>query len=123
MTFIPTSVRDSTWIAEQALFRLLKASVDNPPAAEDLALALDRLDSVYQNLQGRGVVYVADLDQTPAGIAEELAWALAAGLKASFGDMTPEGQDAIPPSAVTNANLRRISSADPSYGPQKVSFV
>lgn len=123
MSFIPTPVRDSTWIAEQALFRLLKASVDNPPAAEDLALALDRLDSVYQNLQGRGVVYVADLDQTPAAIAEELAWALASALKASFGDMTPEGQDAIPSSVVTNANLRRISSADPSYGPQKVTFI
>ena len=122
MAFPVTPTRDSNWIAAQALSRLGAASVDNPPSAEDLALALDRLDVVASNLQGRGIVYVADIDTTPAGIAHELANALALALQPDFGDPTPQGQGPLPPQAVIDDNLKRITADLVSYGPQKVSF-
>jgi|SRR5580704_19610378 hypothetical protein len=122
MAFPVTPTRNSSWIATAALNRLGKASVDNPASAEDLALALDRLDVVASNLQGRGVVYLADLDATPAALAHELANALALALQPEFGDDTPQGQGALPPQAVIDANLRRITSDLVGYGPQLVSF-
>ncbi len=122
MAFPVTPTRNSSWIATQALTRIGAASVDNPASAEDLALALDRLDVVASNLQGRGVLYVADLDMTPAGIAHELANALALALQPDFGDATPPGQGALPPQAQIDANLRRITADLVSYGPQQVSF-
>jgi hypothetical protein len=122
MTFPVTPARNSSWIATQALSRIGAASVDNPASAEDLALALDRLDVVASNLQGRGVLYVADLDTTPAGIAHELANALALALQPDFGDATPPGQGALPAQAQIDANLKRITADLVSYGPQQTSF-
>ena len=122
MTFPVSPTRNSSWIATQALTRIGAASVDNPPAAEDLALALDRLDVVSSNLQGRGVIYLADLDATPAAIAHELANALALALQPDFGSETPPGQGALPPQAQIDANLRRITADLVSYGPAQVSF-
>jgi hypothetical protein len=122
MTFPVTPARNSSWIATQALSRIGAASVDNPASAEDLALALDRLDVVASNLQGRGVLYVADLDTTPAGIAHELANALALALQPDFGHATPPGQGSLPAQAQIDANLKRITADLVSYGPQQVSF-
>ncbi len=122
MAFPVTPTRNSSWIATQALTRLGAASVDNPASAEDLALALDRLDVVTSNLQGRGIVYVADLDSTLAAIAHELANALALSLQPDFGDETPQGQGALPPQAQIDVNLKRITADLVGYGPQLVSF-
>jgi hypothetical protein len=122
MSFITIPTRDSNWIAVQALTRVGKASVDNPPQAEDLALAIDRLDVVAANLAGRGIVYIADLDSVPSGLAHEVANALALSIQPDFGDMTPPGQGPLPPQAVTDMNLKRITSADVSYGPAQVRF-
>src|SRR5690242_15216033 len=97
MAFPVSATRNSSWIATQALSRIGASSVDNPPSAEDLALALDRLDVVASNLQARGIVYIADLDSVPAGVAHELANALGLALMPDFGDLSPEGQSAIPP--------------------------
>ena len=72
------------------------ASVDNPASPEDLALALDRLDVLVQNLQGRGILYLADVDTTPSSIAHEVANALALSLQPDFGDNTPPGSGALP---------------------------
>lgn len=122
MVFIPTPTRDSNWIAVQALTRLGRASVDNPAAPEDIALAVDRLDAVSQDLQGRGILYVADLDNVPASVAQNLADRIAIALKPDFGDTTPDGQGTLPPVLEVEARLRRLSADTPSYGPQQVQF-
>jgi hypothetical protein len=122
MSFPVTPTRNSSWIATQALTRIGAASVDNPAAPEDLALALDRLDVVASNLQGRGVLYVADLDTTPVAIAHELASALALSLMPDFGDETPQGQGALPTQAQIDTNLKRITADLVGYGPQVVSY-
>jgi hypothetical protein len=114
--------RDLDWIATQALTRVGAVSVDNPASAEDLALAQDRVDVVAQDLQARGICYVADLDSTPAGLAHQLANAVAISLLADFGDRSPPGQNPLPPLALVENNLRRISSDLISYGPQQVSY-
>lgn len=121
MAFPVTPTRDSTWIATKALSRIGASSVDNPPSAEDLALALDALDATVANLQGRGIIYIADLDSVPSGVAQELSDALARDLLPDFGDLTG-GQSSIPPQAQIDANLKRIMADVPSYGPQKVSY-
>jgi hypothetical protein len=122
MSFATSSIRDSTWIATSALTRIGAASVDNPAPVEDLALALDRLDVVVQNLQARGILYLADVDRTPSGIAHELANALALSLQPDFGDNTPPGAGALPPQDVIDANLRRQTADLVSYGPQQATY-
>lgn len=123
MAFIVTPTRDSTWIATQALSRIGASSVDNPPSPEDLTLAIDRLDAVAQNLQGRGVLYIADLDSVPSGIAHELANAVGLALQPDFGDNSPPGSGAIPSQVQIDANLRRITADMVAYGPQTVRFM
>jgi hypothetical protein len=122
MSFATSPVRDSAWIAASALTRIGASSVDNPASPEDLALALDRLDVVAQNLQARGILYLADLDATPSGIANELANALALSLQPDFGANAPPGSGALPTQDAIDANLRRISAELISYGPQQALF-
>jgi hypothetical protein len=122
MTFINNVTRDSKWIATKALTRLGVASVDNPPSAEDMQLALDQLDTTYQDLSTRGVIYLADLDQTPASYATWLAERLAIDLKGDYGNQAPDGQSALRPMPMVEVALRRLSADTPSYGPQKVEF-
>lgn len=122
MAFNSAATRNSTWIATKALSMIGAASVDNPPSASDMALALDRLDTINQDLADRGIYYQPDLDQTPASVAKWIANALALDLKPDFGDRTPVGQDAIQPQTAVDANLRRIGAENLAYGPQKVSY-
>jgi hypothetical protein len=122
MSFASGATRNSIWIATQALTRIGAASVDNPPSAEDLTLAIDRLDVIAQNLQARGILYLADLDATPSGIAHEVANALALSLQPDFGNTAPPGQGAIPSQGEIDMNLRRITADLVSYGPQQVTF-
>jgi hypothetical protein len=117
-----TQYRDSTWIVNQALTRLGVISVDVPEAdAADFQLALDRLDVVCGELALLGVYFVADMDQVPSGAASQLANALAFSLMPDFG--TQAQQANIPPPAVTEDALRRMSAGKPGYGPQQVSFM
>jgi hypothetical protein len=122
MTFATSATRDSSWIATNALTRIGAASVDNPASPEDLALALDRLDVLVQNLQGRGILYLADVDTIPSSIAHEVANALALSLQPDFGDNTPPGSGALPSQDVIDANLRRITADLVSYGPQQATY-
>ena len=124
MTFPPTASRNSTWVVNQALTRLGVISVDVPEAdAADFQLALDRLDVMAGELAAKGVYFVADLDQVPSGAANQLANALAAALQPDFGNMAPPGQSNIPPLAVTEDILRRMTPGKPGYGPQQVSYM
>ena len=119
-----TQYRNATWIANQALTRLGVISVDVPEAdAADFQLALDRLDVVCSELALKGVYFVADMDQVPSGAANQLAYALAFSLMPDFGNMAPTGQSNIPPPAVTDDALKRMSAGKPGYGPQQVSFM
>jgi len=122
MAFPINLTRDGSWIATSALTRIGAASVDNPPSAEDLALALDRLDVISQNLAARGIILVADLDRTPAAIAQEMANALALSLQADFGSNAPPGSGALPPQEAIDANLRRITADTIAYGPQQAAY-
>ncbi|MBW0001926.1 MAG: hypothetical protein JO216_00440 [Hyphomicrobiales bacterium] len=122
MTFPTSASRGSIWIATSALSRIGAASVDNPVSPEDLALALDRLDVVVQNLQGRGVLYLADVDTTPSALAHEIANALALSLQPDFGDNAPPGTGALPPQDAIDANIRRITADLVSYGPQQATY-
>lgn len=119
-----TQYRDSTWIVNQALTRLGVISVDVPEAdAADFQLALDRLDVVCGELAAKGVYFVADMDMVPSGPANALANALAFSLQPDFGNMAPPGQSNIPPPAINEDALRRMSAGKPGYGPQQVSFM
>lgn len=120
MAFPVVTSRDSNWIATAALNKIGAASVDNTPEAEDLTLALDRLNDLAADFVGRGVVYIADLDATPSAIAFQLANALALALQSDFPMSVPP--NAIPPQPVIEDNLRRIQSDQPSYGPAQVSY-
>ena len=122
MTFPTSATRDSSWIAASALSRIGAASVDNPSSPEDLALALDRLDVLVQNLQGRGILYLADVDTTPSALAHEIANALALSLQPDFGNNTPPGAGALPSQDVINANIRRITADLVSYGLQHTTY-
>ncbi|MBV9974387.1 MAG: hypothetical protein JO105_03235 [Hyphomicrobiales bacterium] len=122
MTFPTSATRDSSWIATSALSRIGAASVDNPASPEDVALALDRLDVVVQNLQGRGVLYLADVDDTPSALAHEIANALALSLQPDFGNNAQPGSGALPSQDVTDANIRRITADLVSYGVQRVAY-
>ena len=122
MTFSTSASRDSSWIATSALSRIGAASVDNPVSPEDLALALDRLDVVVQNLQGRGVLYLADVDNTPSALAHEIANALALSLQPDFGNNAPPGSGALPPQDAIDTNIRRITADLVSYGPQQATY-
>src|SRR5260370_40972393 len=118
MPFPTSATRDSVWIASNALARIGAASVDNPASAEDLALALDRLDVIAQNLAARGILYLADIDATPSGIAHEAANALALSLQPDFGNNTPPGSGALPSQEAINANRRLITPEPIASGPQ-----
>ena len=122
MAYTLTASRNAKWIATKALVRLGEVSVDNPPSAEDLQLALDQLDATYQDLQSRGVVYIADLDDTPAAYATWLAERLAIDLKPDYGNQAPDGQSALKSIGMVETALRRLSADVPSYGPQQVEF-
>lgn len=122
MAYIVNATRDSRWIANKALVRLGTSSVDNPPSADDLNLALDQLDATYQDLQARGVVYLPDLDATPASYATWLAERVAIDLKPDFGNQAPDGQSALKSIGMVETALRRLSADVPSYGPQQVEF-
>jgi hypothetical protein len=122
MTFPVGATRNSTWIAASALTRIGAVSVDNPASAEDLTLALDRLDVIVQNLQGRGILYLGDVDTTPSALAEEIAKSLALSLMPDFGNNAPQGSGALPTQAEIDSNIRRINSDLPSYGPQQASY-
>jgi hypothetical protein len=123
MAFPVTATRDSTWIATKALVRLGKASVDNPPSADDLTLFLDGLDALADTLAKRGIVYVADLDSVPSGIADELASALAIKMKPDMGDDSADGEG-LPPILLVESNLRRMGAdAAGSFGPQQVQWI
>lgn len=122
MTYILNTTRNSNWIANKALVKLGKASVDNLPAAEDMTLALDALDATIQDLMERGVCYIPDLDSTPAAYADWLAERAAINLKADYGYSTPDGQGALKPIGMVELALRRLSADTPSYGPQQVEF-
>src|SRR5260370_41151351 len=117
MPFPTSATRDSVWIASNALARIGAASVDNPASAEDLALALDRLDVIAKNLAARGILYLADVDATPSGIAHEVANALALSLQPDFGSNAPPGSGALPAQEAIDANLRRITADLIAYGP------
>lgn len=122
MTYILNTTRDSNWLANKALVKLGKASVDNLPAAEDMTLALDVLDLTVQDLMKRGVVYIPDLDSTPAAYADWLAERTAINLKSDYGYAVPDGQGALKPIGMVELALRRLSADIPSYGPMAVEF-
>ena len=122
MVYVVTPTRDSNWIATKCLSRLGAASVDNPPSAEDMQLALDQLDATLQDLMKRGLCYLADLDKCDAPLATWLAERVAIELKPDFGNNTPDGQSALKPLALVELAIRRLSADVPSYGPQTVSF-
>lgn len=122
MVHVLTATRDANWIATKALVRLGEVSVDNPPSAEDLQLALDQLDATYLDLEKRGVVYIADLDETPSSYATWMAERLAIDLKADYGNQAPDGQSSLKPISMVEMALRRLSADVASYGPQQVEF-
>lgn len=122
MTLPVITARDSTWVATQAMAMIGATSVDNPPSADDLTLAVNRLNDVADDLRLRGVIYLADLDNIPAGVALHVARALALAIQPDFGNSAPPGSAAVPPQDVTEAALRRITAQDVSYGPQRMSF-
>ena len=118
-----TEFRNADWMITQGLTRVGAVSVDNPASAEDYALASDRLDTVAGQLSELGVYQVGDLDNVPSGAADTIANILALALQPDFGDRSPQGQSNIPPRAMLEDMLRRMSPGKPGYGPQQVSFM
>jgi hypothetical protein len=122
MAYVLNPTRDANWLATKALTKLGKASVDNPPAPEDMTLTLDALEVTVQDLIKRGICYIADLDATPAAYADWLAERTAIALKSDYGYAMPDGQGALKPIGMVELALRRLSADIPSYGPQEVEF-
>jgi hypothetical protein len=105
--------RNSTQIATDALTRIGVCSPADPPSAEDLATALDRLTLVQSDLIQRGVVYVANIEEVPNAVAHHLANMLGLFLMADFG--ASAGSVNLPPQDSTETALRRLTAVKPIF--------
>jgi hypothetical protein len=76
--------RTSIDLATRALSRLGKVASGQPPAAEDLDIALDGIRSLIDDLQIRGLVYVPDEDAIDDSVFLPLASLLAASIAEEF---------------------------------------
>lgn len=79
------TVKTRAQVVQFALDELFATSSGNDAEAEDIAFVDSKFDGLLQELDARGVVYIANEDEIPAAIANPLSELLASECAARFG--------------------------------------